>query len=216
MKKREDNLDTHLNVTKHPLVKSKLTMLRDKETGNKEFRELVQEIATFICYEATLDAPLTEIEVETPIRIAKAPTTERKYAIVPILRAGLGMVDGVSNFLPTAKIGHIGMFRDPKSLEPVDYYYKMPHDATEREILLLDPMIATAGTAVAAITFLKKNGIKQIKLLSLLVAPEGVARLYENHPDVKIYTAAKDECLNDHGYIVPGLGDAGDRLFGTK
>jgi len=206
----------NLHVTDHPLVESKLTMLRDVGTGNKEFRELVQEIATFICYEATRDATLIEKEIETPVRKTNARFSDRKYALVPILRAGLGMVDGVSALLPTAKIGHIGLFRDPESLQPVEYYCKLPPDSAEREILLLDPMIGTGGTAVAAIDFLKKNNANRIKLLSLLASPEGVQRLYSSHPDVLIYTAALDECLNDHGYIVPGLGDAGDRLFGTK
>ena len=211
----EDNLD-NLHVTDHPLVESKLTMLRDENTGNKEFRELVREIATFICYEATRDVPLTAVEIKTPVCSTKARITESKFAIVPILRAGMGMVDGVSALLPTAKIGHIGMFRDPESLQPVEYYCKLPPDSAEREILLLDPMIGTGGTAVAAIDYLKENGIKNIKLLSLLGSPEGVGRLLKAHPDVRIYTAALDKCLNDHGYIVPGLGDAGDRLFGTK
>ena len=212
---REGKLD-NLHVTDHPLVESKLTMLRDKDTGNKEFRELVREIATFICYEATRDATLVEKTIETPVCKTTARVTECKYAIVPILRAGLGMVDGVSGLLPTAKIGHIGMFRDPASLEPVEYYCKLPPDCADREILLLDPMIGTGGTAVAAIEYLKRNKSKQIKLLSLLASPEGARRLWESHPDVTIYTAALDERLNDHGYIVPGLGDAGDRLFGTK
>ena len=215
VKQREGKLD-NLHVTDHPLVENKLTMLRDKDTGNKEFRELVREIATFICYEATRDATLVEKKIETPVCKTTARVTECKYAIVPILRAGLGMVDGVSGLLPTAKIGHIGMFRDPTSLEPVEYYCKLPPDSADREILLLDPMIGTGGTAVAAIEYLKKNKSKQIKLLSLLASPEGVRRLWESHPDVMIYTAALDKSLNDHGYIVPGLGDAGDRLFGTK
>ncbi|MCL1998242.1 MAG: uracil phosphoribosyltransferase [Turicibacter sp.] len=191
-------------------------MLRDKATGNKEFRELVREIATFICYEATRDAKLKEIEVETPICKTKARIVVQKYAIVPILRAGLGMVDGVLGMLPTAKVGHIGMYRDHTSLEPIEYYSKLPPDSQEREILLLDPMIGTGGTADVSIQFLKDKGHKQIKLLSLLVSPNGVSRLGKAHPDVKIYTASLDESLNDKGYIVPGLGDAGDRLFGTK
>jgi len=211
----EGNLDK-LHVTSHPLVESKLTMLRDKNTGNKDFRELVREIAAFICYEATRDVPLTEVEIETPVRKTKARQTEAKFAIVPILRAGLGMVDGVSDMIPTAKIGHIGIFRDPVTLKPVEYYCKLPPDCDRREILLLDPMVGTGGTAIAAIDYLKKNNVKSIKLLSLLVSPEGVKRLLSAHPDIFIYTAAKDECLDDHGYIVPGLGDAGDRLFGTK
>jgi uracil phosphoribosyltransferase len=206
----------NLHVTDHPLVESKLTMLRDKNTGNKEFRELVSEIAMFICYEATRDAPLEQKEIETPICRTTARVSKHKYAIVPILRAGLGMVDGVSEMLPTAKIGHIGMFRDPATLEPVAYYGKLPPDAAEREILLLDPALATGGTAVASIDFLKKEGVKRIKFLTILVAPEGYKRLTETHPDVMIYTASMEECLNDHKYIVPGLGDAGDRLFGTK
>lgn len=212
---REEALN-NLHVTDHPLVESKLTMLRDKKTGNKEFRELVGEIATFICYEATRDIPLTEVEIETPIRKMKARQTGRKFAIVPILRAGLGMVDGVSNLLPTAKIGHIGIFRDPETAQPVDYYCKLPPDCADRETLLLDPMIATAGTALSAIDFLKRNNVKNIKMLSLVVSPEGVKRIFDEHPDVCIYTAALDEGIDDNKYIVPGLGDAGDRIFGTK
>lgn len=205
-----------LHVTDHPLVQSKITMLRNVETGNKEFRELVEEIATLICYEATRDLPLTEVEVETPICRTQGKMCERKIGIVPILRAGLGMVEGISNLLPTAKIGHIGLYRDPESLQPVEYYCKLPPDCDEREIFLLDPMLATGGTAEAAIGYLKDRGVKMIKLLCLLAAPEGVRRIHASHPDVDIYTAAYDEHLNDHGYIVPGLGDAGDRLFGTK
>ena len=207
----------NLHVTNHPLVESKLTMLRDVKTGNKEFRELVREIAMFICYEATRDAPLVNKNIETPVCETVAGITDRKYAIVPILRAGLGMVDGITALLPTAKVGHIGMFRDPESLNPVAYYGKLPPDAADREILLLDPMLATGGTAVASINFLKEQGAKNIKFLTLLVAPEGYQLLQETHPDVMIYTASYEKTgLNDHGYIVPGLGDAGDRLFGTK
>ena len=207
----------NLHVTDHPLVESKLTMLRDLQTGNKEFRELVKEIAMFICYEATRDAPLLEKNIETPVCKTIARVTDKKYAIVPILRAGLGMVDGVAALLPTAKIGHIGMFRDPVSLEPVTYYGKLPPDVQDREILLLEPILATGGTAMASIDYLKKEGAKCIKFLSLVVAPEARKRLLENHPDVMIYAAAYDEKgLNDKGYIVPGLGDAGDRLYGTK
>lgn len=205
-----------LQIIDHPLVESKLTMLRNVHTGNKEFRELVSEIATFICLEATRDAPLVNIKIETPVCPTTSRITERKYAVVPILRAGLGMVDGVINLLPTAKIGHIGLYRDPKTLQPVEYYSKLPHDAIDREILLLDPMIATGGTTNTAITYLKRHGITRIKVLALLVAPEGIAMLNEQHPNIKIFAAAKDERLNSHGYIVPGLGDAGDRLFGTK
>lgn len=203
-------------VTKHPLIVSKLTMLRNKETGSKEFRELVSEIGTLICYEATRDIPLVDVEIETPVSTATVPQIETQFAIIPILRAGMGMVDGVSNLLPTAKIGHIGIFRDPETAEPVEYYCKLPPDCAERDALLLDPMIATAGTAMAAIDFLKRNGVKNIKMLALVTSPEGVRRLYETHPDVKIFTAAMDSHMNDHKYIVPGLGDAGDRLFGTR
>jgi len=207
----------NLHVTNHPLVESKLTMLRDTHTGNKEFKELTREIAMFICYEATRDALLVEKNIETPVCKTVAKVTDSKYAIVPILRAGLGMVDGVSALLPTAKIGHIGMFRDPTTLEPTTYYGKLPPDSREREILLLDPMLATGGTAVASIDYLKQEGVKCIKFLTLLVAPEGYQRLQETHPDVMIYTASYESTgLNEHGYIVPGLGDAGDRLFGTK
>ena len=213
---RRKSETSKLHVTEHPLVESKLTMLRDIRTGNKEFRELVQEIAALICYEATRDVPLTEVNIETPLCSMKARLTERKFAIIPILRAGLGMVDGIAGLLPTAKIGHIGIFRDPNSLSPVEYYCKLPPDCSEREILLLDPMIGTGGTAIAAINFLKENSAGRIKFLSLLASPEGVSRLTEAHPDIEIYTAALDERLDDHGYIVPGLGDAGDRLFGTK
>ena len=203
-------------IIDHPLVESKLTMLRNVETGTKEFRELVREIAQFICYEATRDAPLEEIEIETPVQKTKARKTVCKYAIVPILRAGLGMVEGISQMLPTAKIGHIGMYRNPDSLEPVEYYCKLPPDSNMREILLLDPMVGTGGTAVAAMTYLKSQQVKNIKLLCLLMSPEGEKRLQQAHPDVRIYAAARDERLDSHGYIVPGLGDAGDRLFGTK
>jgi len=206
----------NIHVTNHPLVESKLTMLRDINTGSKEFRELVSEIAMFICYEATRDAPLEEKHVVTPVCETTARVTNRKYAIVPILRAGLGMVDAVSKMLPTAKIGHIGMFRDPTTHEPVSYYGKLPPDAAQREILLLDPMLGTGGTGVASINYLKKEGVKHIKLLTILVAPEAHKRLTDTHPDVMIYTASYEECLNDHKYIVPGLGDAGDRLYGTK
>lgn len=205
-----------LHVTEHPLVQSKITMLRNKETGNKEFRELVGEIATLICYEATRDIPLLDTEVDTPICRTRGHVSERKFGIVPILRAGLGMTEGVSRLLPTAKIGHIGLYRDPESLQPVEYYCKLPADCEERDIFLLDPMLATGGTASAAIGYLKERGVKQIKLLCLIAAPEGVRHLHGMHPEVDIYTAAYDEYLNDHGYIVPGLGDAGDRLFGTK
>ena len=204
-------------VFDHPLIQHKLSILRDKRTSVKEFRELVSEIAMLMCFEATRDLPVEEVEVETPV--AKATVKRlagKKLAIVPILRAGLGMVDGMVSMIPAAKVGHIGLFRDPETLEPVKYYYKMPADIGEREIIVVDPMLATGGSASAAISFLKEDGVKTIKLICIIGAPEGIARIQEDHPDVDIYVAALDSHLNDHGYIVPGLGDAGDRIFGTK
>ena len=206
----------NLYVADHPLIQGKIAKIRDIGTGSKEFRELAIEIATLICYEATRDAPLCEIIVETPLCETRAKTVAIKFAIIPVLRAGLGMVEGISHLLPTAKVGHIGIYRDPKSLLPVEYYCKLPEDCTEREALLLDPMLATGGTAAEAAGYLKKHGVKHIKLLSLIAAPEGVRFMGETHPDVKIYAGALDSHLDEHGYIVPGLGDAGDRLFGTK
>lgn len=204
-------------VMEHPLIQHKVCMLRNKETGSKEFRELVEEIAMLMCYEATRDLPLKEIEVETPVATAKAKALEgKKLGIVPILRAGLGMVDGMLNLVPAAKVGHVGLYRDPDTLEPVEYYCKLPYDAPERDIYVLDPMLATGGSASAAIQFIKDKGVQRIRFLCLIAAPEGVERLQKDHPDVDIYVAALDERLNDHGYIIPGLGDAGDRLFGTK
>lgn len=206
-----------LHVMEHPLIQHKISMLRDKNTGSKEFRELVEEISMLMCYEATRDLPLEEIEVETPVAKAKAKALAgKKLGIVPILRAGLGMVDGMLNLVPAAKVGHIGLYRDPETLEPVEYYCKLPYDAPERDIYVLDPMLATGGSASAAIQFIKDKGVQRIRFLCLIAAPEGVERLNKDHPDVDIYVAALDEKLNDHGYIVPGLGDAGDRLFGTK
>jgi uracil phosphoribosyltransferase len=207
---------SNLKLAEHPLVRSKLTMLRELNTGNKEFRELTKEIATLICYEATRDIPLSETEVETPVGTAKGYVCERKIGLVPILRAGIGMVEGIALLLPTAKIGHIGIYRDPESLNPVEYYCKLPEDCAEREIFLLDPMLATGGTASAAAGYLEDHGVKRIKLRCLIAAPEGIKKFGANHPDVEIYAGAVDERLNGHGYIVPGLGDAGDRLFGTK
>lgn len=205
------------HILNHPLLQHKLTILRDKNTGVREFREVVSEIATLMCYEATRNLPMQEVEIETPIATAKVCTIAgKKLAIVPILRAGLGMVDGILTLIPSAKVGHIGLFRDPETLEPVKYYCKMPTDMAEREVMILDPMLATGGSATAAITFVKEYGAKSIKLLNILAAPEGIARVQAEHPDVEIYCAAVDEKLNDHGYIVPGLGDAGDRIFGTK
>ena len=206
-----------VHVFDHPLIQHKLSIMRDKETGPKEFRELLTEISMLMGFEVTRDLPLKKVEVETPIcRTETSKIAGKKLAIVPILRAGLGMVDGIRSLVPTAKVGHIGLYRDPQTLEPVEYYCKLPPDAGEREILLVDPMLATGGSASAAIGFIKKRGCTNIKLVNLIAAPEGIARVQEDHPDVDIYVAHVDEKLNDHGYIVPGLGDAGDRLFGTK
>ena len=199
------------------LIEHKLSIVRDKRTGTKEFRELISEIATFLCYEALKDAELEEIEIETPICKTKAKfLNENKYAFVPILRAGTGMLDGLLNVIPNAKIGHIGLYRNEETLEPVLYYYKMPKDISSREVIILDPMLATGGSAADTISMLKKDGVKKIKFLSIISAPEGIKRIEEEYPDVQIYTAAIDEILNEKGYIVPGLGDAGDRIFGTK
>lgn len=203
--------------TEHPLIQHKVSRLRNIETGSKEFRELVSEISRLICYEATRDLQLEDHEINTPI----GPTTGKKIAgknlsIIPILRAGLGMVDGMLDLVPTAKVGHIGLYRDPETLEPVEYYCKLPQDIAKRELFVLDPMLATGGSAVAAIQFIKDRGGKNIKFLCIIAAPEGVEKLQKAHPDVTIYAACLDERLNEHGYIVPGLGDAGDRLFGTK
>ena len=195
-----------VHVLDHPLLQHKLTILRDERTGVKEFREIVSEIAALECYEATRDLPLEDIEVKTPVATA----------IVPILRAGLGMVDGILNLIPSAKVGHIGLYRDPETHVPVEYYCKMPNDIAERDVIVLDPMLATGGSASAAITFIKGYGCKHIKLMNVIAAPEGIACIQKEHPDVDIYVAAVDEKLNDHAYIVPGLGDAGDRIFGTK
>lgn len=204
-------------VFDHPLIQHKLSIMRDKNTSVKEFRELVSEVAMLMCYEATRDLPLEPVEIETPV--AKATVNRiagKKLAIVPILRAGLGMVDGMVSMIPNAKVGHIGLFRDPETLEPVKYYFKMPPDIEERDVIVVDPMLATGGSASAAIQFLKADGVKHIKLMCIIGAPEGVARMQKDHPDVDIFVAALDDHLNDHGYIVPGLGDAGDRIFGTK
>ncbi|HIQ63214.1 MAG: uracil phosphoribosyltransferase [Christensenellales bacterium] len=206
-----------LHVLEHPLIQHKLSLMRNKNTGSKEFRELLEEIAMLMAYEVTRDFPLKEIEVETPICVMKTKVLAgRKVGVVPILRAGLGMVDGILNLIPAARVGHVGLYRDPETLEPVEYYCKLPNDVQERELIVIDPMLATGGSASAAITFLKQRGCSHIKLVCLIAAPEGVARVRKAHPDVDIFVAAMDECLNDHGYIVPGLGDAGDRLFGTK
>ncbi len=204
-------------VFDHPLIQHKLSILRDEKTSVKEFREIVSEIAMLMCYESTRDLPLEEVEVKTPVAVAKCHRIAgKKLAIVPILRAGLGMVDGMVSMMPNVKVGHIGLFRDPETLEPVKYYFKMPADISERDVIVVDPMLATGGSASAAITFLKEAGAQHIKLMSIIGAPEGVERMQKDHPDVDIYVAALDDHLNEHGYIVPGLGDAGDRIFGTK
>ena len=206
-----------VKVIDHPLIQHKLTLIRDIRTGTKDFRELLAEIAMLMAYELTRDLPLEEIEVETPVAKCRARVLAgKKISVVPILRAGLGMVSGVLRLIPAAKVGHIGVYRDPQTLKPVEYYCKLPPDVSEREVIVIDPMLATGGSSVAAIDMLKRGGAKQIKLMCLVAAPEGVKIVNDAHPDVEIYTAAVDECLNDHGYIVPGLGDAGDRIFGTK
>lgn len=207
----------NVKIIDHPLIQHKLSLIRNKATGSKEFRELVEELALLMAYEVTHDLPLEEVEIETPI----GPTTAKvisgkKVAIIPILRAGLGMVDGMLKLIPAAKVGHIGLYRDPETLEPVEYYCKLPNDIEERDLILVDPMLATGGSASASITFIKKQNVRNIKLVCLVAAPEGIARVTKDHPDVDIFAAAVDQRLNESGYIVPGLGDAGDRLFGTK
>lgn len=204
-------------VIDHPLIQHKLTFIRDKHTGSKDFRDLIDEVATLMAYEVTRDFPLEETEVETPICRARTKVIAgRKVGVIAILRAGLGMVDGILKLIPAAKVGHIGIYRDPETLKPVDYYCKLPTDVSERDLILVDPMLATGGSANAAIHFLKERGARNIKLMVLIAAPEGIAAVQRENPDVNIFTAAVDQCLNSHGYIVPGLGDAGDRLFGTK
>ena len=207
----------NVTVIDHPLVQHKLSYLRDTETGSKEFRELVSELAMLLTYEATRDLPLEETTVHTPVADAKCYVLAgKKLGIVPILRAGLGMVEGMMSLVPAAKVGHIGLYRDPDTLQPVDYYCKLPADASERDMLIVDPMLATGGSAVEGINVVKRAGCKNIKLVCLIAAPEGIQVVQKAHPDVDIFVASVDQCLNDHGYIVPGLGDAGDRLFGTK
>lgn len=204
-------------VMDHPLIQHKVSLMRDKNTGTKEFRELLEEVAMLMAYEVTRDLPLKEVEVETPIcKCTTKVISGKKLGIVPILRAGLGMVDGIMKLVPAAKVGHIGLYRDPQTMQPVEYYCKLPADAEERDLIVVDPMLATGGSSSAAIEFLKKRGCRSIKLVCLIAAPEGIERLKQDHPDVDVYIAAVDQCLNDHCYIVPGLGDAGDRLFGTK
>jgi uracil phosphoribosyltransferase len=204
-------------VIDHPLLQHKLAFIRDKETGSKDFRELVREVAMLMAYEVTRDLPLEEVDVQTPVAVAKCKRLAgEKLGIIPVLRAGLGMVDGILELYPTARVGHIGLYRDPESLKPVEYYCKLPSDLADRELILVDPMLATGGSCVAALDLVKRKGGKKIKLLCLIAAPEGIKVVQEAHPDVDIYTAAVDDYLNDHAYIIPGLGDAGDRLFGTK
>ena len=202
---------------KHPLISHKLSILRDKRTGTKEFREIISELSSFLCYEALKDASLSEVEIETPICKTKGQMiNEDNYAFVPILRAGTGMLDGLIKVMPNAKIGHIGMYRNEETLDPVRYYYKVPKDIQDREVIVLDPMLATGGSGIDAINSLKQSGAKKIKFLCIIAAPEGIKRIQEVHPDVQIYCTSIDKELNDIGYIVPGLGDAGDRIFGTK
>ncbi|MBR7149898.1 MAG: uracil phosphoribosyltransferase [Oscillospiraceae bacterium] len=207
----------HVHIMDHPLVSHKLTIMRDKHTSVKDFRDLVSEIGMLITYEATRDLPMTTKRIETPLCEMDAPTLAgKKFAVIPILRAGLGLVEGVLRMVPSARVGHIGMFRDEETLEPHLYFCKLPKDVAERDILIVDPMLATGGSADAAICEMKKRGCKHIKLMVLVAAPEGIALIQKNHPDVHIYAGALDDHLNEHGYIVPGLGDAGDRIFGTK
>ena len=206
-----------VKIETHPLIQHKLSILRDKNTSCKEFRDIIGEIAMLMTYEATRDLPLADAAVETPIcAMTGKKLAGKKLAIVPILRAGLGMVDGMLRMIPSARVGHIGLYRDPNTLEPVEYYCKLPHDIEEREVIVVDPMLATGGSAIDAITQIKKRGPKDIKFMCTIAAPEGIEALQKAHPDVDVYCAALDEKLNDHGYIVPGLGDAGDRIFGTK
>lgn len=206
-----------VKVIDHPLIQHKLSLMRDIKTGTKEFRELLEEISMLMAFEITRDLPLVDVDIETPVVKCKSKQLAgKKLGIVPILRAGLGMVNGIIRIIPAVKVGHIGLYRDPETLQPVEYYCKLPSDVAERDFILIDPMLATGGSAIAALTLMKSKGAKNIKLLCLVAAPEGVRAVNETHPDVGIYTAAVDECLNDHGYIVPGLGDAGDRIFGTK
>ena len=206
-----------VHVIDHPMIQHKLTIMREQETGSKDFRELLKEISLLMGYEITRDIPLDDFEIETPIcRMTAKKVSGRKLAIVPILRAGLGMVDGMLSLIPAAKVGHIGLYRDPETLNPIEYYCKLPADCAEREVFVVDPMLATGGSSVAAIQMLKDKGCKKIHFMCIIAAPEGIEKMKEAHPDVDMYIGALDERLNDQGYIVPGLGDAGDRIFGTK
>ena len=207
----------NVHILDHPLIRHKLAIIRNKDTDTKQFREIVKELAMLMAYESFKDVPTQQIEVETPLeKTTQTVVKENSIAIVPILRAGLGMVDGVLDLIPAAKVGHIGLYRDPETLEPVEYYCKLPADCAEREVFVVDPMLATGGSSVAAIQMLKDKGCKKIHFMCILAAPEGIEKMKEAHPDVDMYVGALDEKLNDHGYIVPGLGDAGDRIFGTK
>ncbi len=208
---------SELHIIDHPLIVHKLSIMRNKKTGSKDFRELLDEIAMLMGYEVTRDLPLEDIVIETPVsKMTAKKISGKKLAVVPILRAGLGMVDGLLKLVPVARVGHIGLYRDPETHLPVEYYCKLPPDIEDRIVILVDPMLATGGSSADALALLKKHGCKNIRLMCLVAAPEGVAKVQEEHPDVDIYTASLDECLNDHAYIVPGLGDAGDRIFGTK
>ncbi len=208
---------SRVTVMDHPLIQHKIGIIRRKEVGSKDFRQMISEIAMLMCYEATRNLKLQDVEIETPICTTRVKELRgKKLAVVPILRAGLGMVDGMLQMIPAAKVGHIGLYRDPETLEPVEYYCKLPADSSEREVFVVDPMLATGGSAVEAIRMLKNKGVKNIRFMCIIAAPEGVKRMQEAHPDVDVYIGALDEHLNDHGYIVPGLGDAGDRIFGTK
>ena len=207
----------NVHLLNHPMIQHKLTFIRDKNTGSKEFRELVEEVAMFMAYEVTRNLPLEDYVVETPVATANTKVIAgKKLGIIPILRAGLGMVNGMLRLVPAAKVGHIGLYRDPDTLQPVEYYVKLPTDVAERELIVVDPMLATGGSAVAAIHYLKARGAQSIKLMCLIAAPEGIKAVHSVHPEVEIFVAAIDSHLNDHAYIIPGLGDAGDRLFGTK
>lgn len=208
---------SNITITNHPLIQHKLSILRDKNTSSKDFRTLISEIATLECYEATRDLPVSEVEIETPVATCKAHhLAGKKLAFVPILRAGLGMVEGVLSLVPSARVGHIGLYRDPETLKPVEYYCKLPADIGDRDVIVLDPMLATGGSAIDAITLIKERKPRSIKFMGIIAAPEGLKALQYAHPDVDIYCAALDDHLNEKGYIVPGLGDAGDRIFGTK
>jgi len=209
-------MDKNVHIMDHPLIQHKLALIRNKDTGVKEFRETISEIATLLCYDAARNLRTKEVMVETPLTTAKCKVLADSVAIVPILRAGLGMVDGILTLIPNAKVGHIGLYRDPETKQPVEYYCKLPDHIEDREIFIVDPMLATGGSAIAAVQFLKKYGARKINFLCIIAAPEGLDALHQAHPDVDIFCASLDEKLNDHAYILPGLGDAGDRIFGTK